>query len=316
MKKTFVNSLEEGNQVDEVFFVKESSLRTTRGGALYLDAVLVDRTGAIPGKMWRAEEKALERVPRGTYVRVRGSVESYRNQLQLRLEDAQPVPAEEIDPQDYHPATERDVGDLKEELKGLVRAVRNSVLRELLARVFDGPFLEEFSSAPAASSYHHAYRGGLLEHTVSVAKAAREYAKLDSRLDPDLLLAGALLHDAGKAKELGCSPAPDYTDEGRLLGHTFLGAKMVDEATGAVEGFPPLLRLRLLHMILSHHGTHEFGAPVLPATPEALALHHLDNTDAKVQAASHAIEKDTSHGNWTEYMKMLSVRVFKKREDG
>jgi len=316
LKKIFVNSLSEGNSVEEVFFVKESSLRTARTGSLYLDAVLADRTGSIPAKLWRAEENTLQRVPRGGYVRVRGFVESYRNTLQLKIEDAAPVRAEDIDPQDYHAASERDVEEMKEEMKGLVGAVKGRDLKKLLGRVFDGPFAEEFASAPAASSYHHAYRGGLLEHTVAVAKAARACAKLDPRLDPDLLLAGALLHDVGKAHELACDPGPDYTDEGRLLGHMFLGAKRVDEAIASTEGFPPLLRLRLLHMILSHHGQHEFGAPVLPATPEALALHHLDNIDAKVQAAAPAIEPDASDGNWTDYMRMLSVRVFKKKEEG
>ena len=195
---------------------------------------------------------------------------------------------------------------------GALEIIGDGPLRALLENFFgDAEFREKFAAAPAAMRNHHAYLGGLLEHTVSVARLAESLLAQRPELDADLLRAGVLLHDAGKVEELAAGAALHYTDAGYLLGHVALGALMVECRAARVKDFPGRTRLLLLHLLLSHHGRREFGSPVLPATAEALALHHLDNLDAKVNAAAHFSESAPGdRENWTEYIKMFEGRLY------
>jgi len=186
----------------------------------------------------------------------------------------------------------------------------------------DEEFLHGFCQAPAGVRNHHAYLGGLLEHVVTLLDAADRILPLYLELDRDLLLAGIFLHDIGKIRELSYSKAFAYTDEGQLVGHLVIGVEMLDEKAAKVpdltgEPFPKELLLRLRHMILSHHGTHEFGSPRLPMTPEAIALHHLDNLDAKVHSFARDIREDrNSTSAWTPFNQSLQRRLFKGAADG
>ena len=182
--------------------------------------------------------------------------------------------------------------------------------------------MADFCRAPAGVKAHHAYHGGLLEHVVNILETAHRIADLYPKLDVDLLLAGIFLHDIGKIREMSYDTTFVYTDEGQLLGHLILAVEMLDKKIEEVsrmtaEPFPEEIALRLKHMILSHHGTYEFGSPKLPMTPEAVALHHLDNLDAKVHEFTRSIEDDpNAQSNWTPYSPRLTRKLFKGSTNG
>ena len=310
-----IQELAPGDTFDGVLLVNEASLATTKTGKYYVRAMLGDRTGSLKANRWDADQGTLADFPLNGYVRIRGVVESYRGQVQLKIEKARAAREGEVEPADFEVVSEEDVGEMVKELKRLARSVKDGHLSALLKSFFldDRKFLDRFSRAPGASSYHHACIGGLLDHTLWVAKEADAVAGKNDRLWRDLLVTGALLHDIGKMDELSTDPGFSYTDAGYFIGHIVLGTIEVEKRIGQIEGFPADLRLEILHLMLAHHGQKEYGSPVMPATPEAIALHHIDNLDAKVQAADAAMGAPAQEGaRWSEYNKMLSVRVFRR----
>jgi 3'-5' exoribonuclease len=314
--KKMIGELTPGDTFDGVLLVNEASLATTKTGKYYVRAMLGDRTGSLKANRWDADEGSLAGFPLNGYVRVRGVVESYRGQVQLKIDKARAARDGEVDPADFEVVSEKDLGEMVKELKRLARSVKDGHLSALLNAFFteDKEFLSRFSRAPGASSYHHACIGGLLEHTLWVAKEADAVAGKNDRLWRDLLVTGALLHDIGKMDELSTDPGFSYTDAGYFIGHIVLGTMEVEKRIGRIESFPADLRLEVLHLMLSHHGQKEYGSPVMPATPEALALHHIDNLDAKVQAADAAMKEPAQEGaRWSDYNKMLAARVFRRQ---
>jgi 3'-5' exoribonuclease len=203
------------------------------------------------------------------------------------------------------------------ELKQIAGSIKQPYLLKLLKLFFsDKDFCRDFCSAPAAVQYHHAFLGGVLEHTLSVAKLGEKIAPLYPDLNKDLLICGIILHDIGKISELSYEKNFQYSDEGQLVGHLISGVLMVEEKAKQIDGFPKTLLDLLRHLILSHHGEYEWGSPKLPMTVEALALHYLDNIDAKIHAFNKAITNDKdSSNNWTGYNKMFDRRLFKKSQD-
>jgi 3'-5' exoribonuclease len=204
------------------------------------------------------------------------------------------------------------------EIHELIAGFGNPHLRALLEALFgDDEWLARFRVHPAGSRLHHGFVGGLLEHSTMIARSAVNLCGGNPRLDRDLLVTGALVHDIGKMDEIGPSPERNYTDPGRLIGHLVMGAMTVERIIDTLPDFPAPLRLHVLHLILSHHGTREFGSPVLPATPEAVALFHLDNIDAKVEAAARLIAEDTdANSNFTGPQHMFgNIGLFKTRPE-
>jgi len=260
MKQHYAGTLKEGEKVDAAFALRAKELRSTRTREAYLSMDLADRTGRIPAVMFRPDCGA-ESVPSGTVVQVRGVVTAYRGVLRISVDSLRA--ATEYDAADIMPAGRRESAELVGELRSLVRGVRNPALARLLRRVFgDKEFMARFCSCPAAQSFHHAYLGGLLEHTVSVATTCRSLGDLYPELDADLLVTGALLHDIGKVDEMSFETSIEYTDPGRLLGHVVLGERRLNRAIeGLAGGMPSDLGLRLSHVIISHHGELEWGAP-------------------------------------------------------
>jgi len=313
-----VREYQPGDRIDAVLHVREASLATTRTGKSYIRARLGDASGDIEAIQWDAAEESVANFPAGGYVRLRAIAESYKGSVNLKVEKARPADPAEVDPAAFVPTTRRDVAELQKELRKLVRSVKHERLLALLKFFFeDNGFMERLVRAPGATTYHHACAGGLLEHTVGVAAAADALAAVNDRIDRDLLVAGALLHDIGKMDELSSSVGFERTDAGNLVGHVVLGALAVDRAIRGMEGFPAALHLEVLHLLLAHHGQKEYGSPVVPATREALALHHLDNLDAKVEAADAAIRAPgQADARWTEYLKMLDGRIYRRPAEG
>jgi 3'-5' exoribonuclease len=204
---------------------------------------------------------------------------------------------------------------MEKELDALVAGFTDPDYKRLIAAIFsDAALRARFVKAPAASSVHHAWVSGLLEHVLSATKTAQSVAEQRPFLNRDLLLAGVLLHDIGKIEEIDSGPGFGYTDAGKLCGHIPLGALMVERYIVKLENFPPDKRNLILHMILSHHGTREFGSPVTPVTGEAVALHHIACLDAKVQGIQSIIEKEEASGNetnWTDFARVVDGRIYK-----
>jgi 3'-5' exoribonuclease len=237
-------------------------------------------------------------------------VQAYNGQLQLVLSSLAAEPG--ADAALFLPKSPCDPGELWEGLAAAKQGVANNHLQRLLRALFgDQEFRRAFERAPAAKAAHHAYVHGLLEHTVSVAGLARLIAGHYPHLDADLLITGALLHDIGKVEELTLGPPLDYTDAGRLEGHLVLGARMLEARVAKLKGFPPAVAAHLRHMILSHHGTEEFGSPIKPKTPEALALHALDDLDAKTAMVRQIVTADgPGEARWSNFHRLLERHVY------
>jgi 3'-5' exoribonuclease len=302
MKTHYVADLQEGQALTAHFLVLEKEIRTSpRTGTSWLQLELGDRTGSISAKMWdnfAALEKTFEQ---DDVVLVRARVKVYNGQKELTLEQILPAAERDYDLGDFLPHTRHDIEKLYAELRASITGMKNPWLKQLLTSVADDPTLiPKIKRAPAAMVMHHAFIGGLLEHIISLIGLGKKVAEHYPELDADLLLAGIVLHDIGKIEELRYARAIDYTTEGRLLGHIMIGAQMVREKIRAIPQFPAPLAVLVEHLILSHHGSHEFGSPSLPQTREAVALHFLDDMDSKMAAMRATLESPAAEDDWTE----------------
>jgi 3'-5' exoribonuclease len=281
-----IRTWEAGDNVQGFALLTKKELRQDRNGKSFLDLELTDASGSIVAKVWSDSPALNGRFETHQFVAVRGSVKSYRDQLQVTIDDCREATEGDrhygFDESKLIPSTREDIDDLWRRLERLcTEDVERPVLRRLAAETLaiHGKALREH---PAAKAMHHAYRGGLLEHVVSMAELGRLVCAHYRELDRDLVLLGVLFHDLGKLRELGAMPVNDYTLEGRLIGHVVIGRDLLIERCAAIEGFPADLRMLLEHMVLSHQGKKEFASPVEPMTPEALALHFIDDLDSKI----------------------------------
>ena len=313
METKTVAELEVGERIVGTYVARDKSLASFRSKpGQYLSLTLGDATGEVPARMWDHAEEAAALFGAGDVVTVRAVVEEYKGQKQLVIERLKRAEPAEIEGVDLMRTSTRDLGDLRGRIVETAASVTEPHLRALLEQFFgDEEFFECFCRAPGAKSLHHSHLGGLVEHTAAVIEILETVARIHPELDRDLLMAGALLHDAGKVAELECTAAIDYTDRGRLVGHTVLTDRMVNRAIDSIEGFPEELANRLTHLLLSHHGQREYGAPVLPMTAEACALHYADNLDAHVQYFGQVISEGASAGNrWSDYQRLFERYIY------
>jgi 3'-5' exoribonuclease len=315
--RRFVNQLTDGDQVEEVYLVADKQLRANRQGNLFLQLELRDRTGVIGGRLWNAGEQLFRSFEAGDFVLVKGKVQLFQGSLQMILNHVAKAPDDQASLADFLPHTSKDVGKLADRLKQLLRKLSNPHLGALAdCFLADDEIMRGYCRAPAGVRNHHAFVGGLLEHVVNMLEVADRIAPCYPEVDKDLLFMGVFLHDIGKVRELTYERSFGYSDEGQLVGHMSIGVEMLTEQVRRVpdltgEPFPPELLLRLKHLILSHHGTYEFGSPRLPMTPEAVALHFIDNLDAKVHSVTRDIGEDAGTGNWTPFSPSLDRKLFK-----
>lgn len=302
MKTHYVSDLQDGQAVASLFLVREKEIRTSaRTGTSWLHLELADRTGTIPAKMWDNFAALAATFERDDVVQVRGRVKLYNGQKELTLEQIIPAIERDYDLGDFLPHTKYDVEKLLAEVRAAIGDMKNPWLKRLLASVVDDPAIApNLKRAPAAMTMHHAYLGGLLEHIVSLLSLSRIVAGHYPELDLDLLLTGAVLHDIGKMDELRYARGIDYSTEGRLLGHIMIGVTLVREKIQSIPGFPAPLAVLVEHLILSHHGTYEFGSPSLPQLREAVVLHFLDDLDSKMAAMRATLESASGSDDWTE----------------
>jgi 3'-5' exoribonuclease len=291
------------DSVEGNVLISEKQLARTKDGKPFLRLTLMNHSGSIEATLWsNAEETALNFI-RGQVVHIRGRVTSYQQELKINLKAIAPISEEELDKTDFLPSSSRDIGEMTEELHRTIHGIKNPFLRRLMEALFRDPEIwKRFSSAPAAKSMHHAFLGGLLEHSLSLAGLARVVSKYYPYLDADILTAGALTHDLGKAWEISSELGFDYTDEGRLLGHIQIGIRVLEKKIAEIPDFPSSLAMHLKHLVGSHHGDPAFGAMKEPMTLEAVCLHQLDNLDAKVNGIRDYMEKSIPENEqWTPF---------------
>ena len=317
-QRRFVNQLRPGEAVDQVFQVREKDLRTTKTGDLYITCTLVDRTGQVAARMWQANQTIFNSIAKDGFLHVKGRAEDYRGTLQLVIEACRPVPQDKVTLADFIPVTELDVEVMWTELLEILRAIKDDWLRALIKKfVEDREMVAAFKRSPASMQLHQPFLGGLLEHTLAVARSAKALLPLYPAINADLVLAGVFLHDIGKTAELAGTTTMQYTDRGQLIGHITIATIWVEEKAKALsadrgEPFPAKTLNLLEHIILAHHGSLEFGSPRLPAIPEAFFLHHLDNLDAKVWMTTHQIATDPDPNSaFTAYNRQLETRLYK-----
>lgn len=312
MKHTFIADLKPETTVRTAFLVNVKERKTAANGSAYLDLSLRDSTGLIAAKLWDCERFNLE-FEAGDVVNVDGAVEEYRGANQIRVRRISKCPPEEFDLRDYLPRSKRDPEEMYAALLERLRAMPEGPLRTLLLAVTEDPLIaEKYKLAPAATTYHHAFLGGLLEHVSSLLQLADRVCDHYESLDRNLILAGVVLHDLGKIEELSFTRGFTYTTRGQLLGHITISVELIGEKIRLIPDFPPALRDKLEHIILSHHGKAEFGSPREPMFPEALAVHYLDDLDSKLESmrAQFAADKDRA-GDFTSRNRALGRELLK-----
>jgi 3'-5' exoribonuclease len=323
MGRRFVEQLRDGDGIEDVYLVGDKQLRANRNGNPYILLDLRDRTGGISGRMWNAGDHLFRSFEAGDFLYCSGKVQLFQGSLQVILNTIERVEAEKVELTDFMPHTEQDVHKLAERLRGYLLKLGNPHLRALAeCFLMDDAFLRAFTTCPAGVKLHHAYVGGLLEHVVTMMDVAERLLPLYPGVDRDLLLTGVFLHDAGKVKELTYARAFGYSDEGQLVGHLTIGVEMLVETAAKVpdltgEPFPRDLLMRLKHMILSHHGTLEYGSPKVPMTVEAVLLHHIDSLDTRMHQVLREVKEDRNNATaWTPYNPNLQRRIYKGGGNG
>jgi 3'-5' exoribonuclease len=321
MARRLITEIAPQSNVDQVFLATHKQLRPNRNGQLYLQVELADRSGSITGRLWNASDADFEAFEDGDYVRVEGTAQLYSGAMQLIISEIEQADPRTVDETDFLKLTKSDVAALAAELRSILGTLRPGPLRDLADEILaDEPLMATFARCPAGVKHHHAHAGGLLDHVVNLLRLADRVAPLYPAVDRDLLLVGVLVHDIGKTVELESAKGFSYTDAGQLLGHVLLGLEIVDAKIAAIEArtgvpFDAETALRVKHMIASHHGQYEFGAPKLPMTLEALALHHLDLMDAKMASVIQLMENEAvMDGGWTQYQASQGRKFFRGAE--
>ena len=301
--------------ISDVYLCKNRQIALTKNGKEYGNLVLQDKTGTIDAKIWDLGSPGVGNFETLDYVYIDADVTVFMGANQLNVKRIRKADEGEYIPADYLPVSLKDVKQMYSELLALIASVKNPYLRKLLDSYFGDPdFARAFQFHSAAKSVHHGFVGGLLEHTLSVAKMCDYFAGAYPMLNRDLLLTAAMFHDIGKTKELSVFPENDYTDDGQLLGHIIIGTEMVSERMRTIEGFPPKLATELKHCILAHHGELEYGSPKKPALLEAMALNFADNADAKMETMIEVLRGAGDNQGWLGYNRLLETNIRKTTE--
>lgn len=318
MKGCLIKDIKDNQNIEGLFMVREVSRGETKNGSPFLSLTLLDASGEIPGRVWDNAERFQGHCQPGTIIRLRGQSQSYKGVMQLRVDHLEKAEVSAEEMAQFIPTASGDLKEMLSELTRLAKSITNPHLRNLtLAFLTDRRLTGLLKKAPAAKHMHHAYLGGLLEHTLGVARLADTVADLYPTIDRSLLLAGAIMHDLGKLVEFDYEHYPyDYSDRGRLVGHMVLGAELIRKLADGLGDFPEETLTLLQHLVLSHHGEHQFGAPTLPMLQEAFVLHFLDNLDSKVNYISGLGRRREEPGyHWSDFQRNLERFLYVRNPD-
>ena len=316
MKSQFIRDIQAGDVLTDCFVLTEKTMAQKKNGDNYLNLVLSDRTGSLKGVVWDNVEKISSQSEAGAVVAVKGHVGEYRGNLQAVVKEMTLVPADETDPSDFMLSTKRDVEQMFERIVVLSESLEAWYLKALFSAFWgDESFTTQFKRAPAAKKMHHAYIGGLLEHTLSMAVLADKIAEHYNGLDRDRLVSGALLHDIGKVREFNYEMGIDYSNEGRLVNHIVIGIQMLEEKIQTIASFPDEPAMLLKHMLISHHGSKELGSPEPPKTIEAVMLNCIDEMDSRIQAVREFMGKEDPGETWTSFHRLLGRHFYQGKPE-
>ncbi|MEG1992455.1 MAG: HD domain-containing protein [Acetivibrio sp.] len=306
----YINELHEGEMLTEIYFCKVKNILKTKMGKSYYSLLLQDKTGTLDAKIWELSN-GIENFDQMDYISIQGQVTSFQGALQLNVNRVRKCQEGEYDPKDYMPVSKKEIKVMYQELLELIETVKEPHLKKLLESFFveDKSFIKIFKDHSAAKSVHHGFIGGLLEHTLGVTKMCEYMATAYPILNRDLLITAAIFHDIGKTDEISEFPLNDYTDDGQLLGHIYMGAEMLGSRIRTIPGFPIKLASELKHCILAHHGELEYGSPKKPAIVEAIALSFADNADAKIQTMTEILEGAGDNTDWLGYNRLFESNL-------
>ena len=303
----YIEDLKDGENIIAHYLCKKKETLKTKSGKNYMSMILGDRTGTISAKVWTLNND-IQSFETGDFIKIEAQVVTYIDDLQLNVRKIRKSMSGEYLPADYIPTTDKDIDAIYTAICELIKSIENPHINRLLTAIFieNAQIKSGFLTNSAARSMHHAYMGGLCEHTLNVAQICDFLAPRYKFVNRDLLICAALLHDIGKIFELSDFPENDYTDDGKLLGHIYMGSEFIGAEIATIDGFPPVLKSLLQHCILSHHGKHEFGSPILPKTMEAMILSYADITDAHTKMLEESLEKIPTGSEWSGYNRVLA----------
>ncbi len=307
---TYIEEYKEGNKFSGIYLCKTKQVLKTKAGKTYYSLILQDKTGIIDGKVWELNN-GIEEFEAMDFIMADGMVTSFQGARQVNINRIRKAQEGEYNPADYIPASKYGIEEMYNELKEIIKTIKDPYLRKLAEMCFidDTEFANKFKSHSAAKSIHHGFIGGLLQHTLAVARMCSFMADNYNILDRDLLITAAIFHDIGKVYELSYFPSNDYTDEGQLLGHIFIGAEFIGNKIKEIPGFPKVLAIELRHCILAHHGELEYGSPKKPAMAEAMALAFADNADARLETMTEIYEKASPSTEWLGYNRIVDSNI-------
>ncbi len=309
----FIKDIREGDSVSGIYLCRKKEVGKKKSGDDYFALTLTDRTATVDGKIWNTTSSGIAEFDSGDYIYIEGTTNLFNQRLQIIINRLRKCNEGEYNPEDYVPSSSKNVNSMYRELMDIIASIKNTWLKQLLDDIFinDKVVAKAFSEHTAAKQIHHAFRGGLLEHTLSVTKNCIAFAENYPILNRDVLLTSSMLHDIGKIDELSDLPENDYTDEGQLLGHIYMGAEFVGKRIDKIEGFPKKLRNEIIHCILAHHGKLEFGSPKKPALAEAIALSMADDMDAKMETLGELFDTAQSDEGWLGFQRNFESNVRK-----
>ncbi|MDE6889158.1 MAG: HD domain-containing protein [Eubacterium sp.] len=309
----FIETLREGERINEIYLCKNKQPSVTKAGKPFVSLTLQDKTGTLDAKIWDPSSLGIDDFEKLDYLNVVGDVTSFQGALQLNIKRIRKAKQGEYDPKEYLPVSRYDTEKMYAALMEIIRRIENPYLKQLTMIFFgNAKFEEAFKFHSAAKTMHHGFVGGLLQHTLGVAKLCESFAQQYDIINRDLLVAAAVFHDVGKLKEISRFPENDYTDEGQLLGHIMIGAQMLTENIAKIPDFPKKLADELIHCILAHHGELEYGSPKKPALAEAVALSFADNMDAKMEALEEAfVNVPEGNTDWLGFHRSFESNIRK-----
>lgn len=312
--RKFIKDLRQNDSIEEVFLLRKKEMGKTKEGKPYLKLEFLDKTGTIDGRLWNNAESIDECITDGMIVLVKGSIDSWQNILQIKVEDVRAAEEEEFHIAELIRAID-NVDEIFAAIKSMLRKnIGNTwVSRLMMAFLDDGEFVERFKRSPGARSWHNAYAGGLLEHTYEVMTIVEKMCDLYSEIHRDIAMVGAFLHDMGKIYELDATTF-EYTDEGNLLGHLPIGFDYLSRKIVAIPDFPEDIAVHLKHIILSHHGEYDQQSPVLPKTLEAIVVYHADDLVSQANAVKEIMHTPGyQERDWSNYVGIKGRKFFLKR---
>ncbi len=305
----YIQDLREGERISQIYLCKNKTTATTKMGKNYYSLILQDKTGTVDAKVWELNG-GIDHFETMDFIQVDAEVTSFASAIQLNVKRIRKAREGEYISTDFFPTSDKDIEEMYKELVHYVNQIKGEKMHQLAASFFidDVAFVKKFKEHSAAKTVHHGFIGGLLQHTLAVTKLCDFYCTQYPILNRDLLIASALFHDIGKMEEISDFPENDYTDDGQLLGHIVIGCEMVGERIRQIPGFPKKLASELRHCILAHHGEFEYGSPKKPAIIEALALSFADNTDAKIQLLTEALNGSNSN-DWLGFNRLMESNI-------